>query len=592
MTLEHAFAPAHSRKSFLETPALGEALRRLDEGLGAREPFLLVTGDPGTGKSALAHEAIARWGSRITSAFLTYSALTGSEFLEEIVRRFGADPPANASRSKLLACVERVLGDIASRNQVGVLVVDDAHELPAELLVHLRLLVNAAQVLNRPFEVVLIGLPALEMKLEEPELVTLRQRIAAHVKLEPLLPAETRSYLHHRIGVAGGNGTSLFTKKTCRDIAARTRGVPRQINALAAEALRVARAASSQVVGPEHVQTAAAVLWGLAPADDNDSAIDVAEDSPAATTAPAAAAIAAVASGAAAPAPRPSPTPPSPKAAAPIAAPARPAAPVETRPAPKAAAPTPIEEDIYPVHTPPAHHDPREWVVRFVGDKGPIRIGSHAVAESLPALDDSSRGGSASEPAAEAGKSAEDSQATRKRPERPRTRSQWKPPIDSRMAITAALATVVVVGVVALLIRASGHARSGAEAVATATAPVAQDGDATPASDRERSRTAGTAPKASVAEPSSSTDSRGPFTLDVGGPFSFDRALDQRVRMQELTGFEGWVVPAQGQADAYRVVVGVYRSRERATSAANMLLRSKTLPRVVVVPLPPRDARR
>jgi len=63
--------------------------------------------------------------------------------------------------------------------------------------------------------------------------------------------------------------------------------------------------------------------------------------------------------------------------------------------------------------------------------------------------------------------------------------------------------------------------------------------------------------------------------------------------MQQLTGFQGWVVDAAGGGGKpYRIVLGVYRSRARATAAANMLLNSKTLRDVTVVPLPPRNARR
>jgi type II secretory pathway predicted ATPase ExeA len=159
------FAPTHSRQSFLETPGGAEALRRLDDALGAREPFLLVTGDPGTGKTALAYEAIARWGSRVTAAFLAYPALTGAELLEEIVRRFGAGPPDGASRPKLVACLEWALGECAARGQVAVVVVDDAHNLSPESLEELRLVVNAAQQVRRPLEVLLVGLPALEARL-------------------------------------------------------------------------------------------------------------------------------------------------------------------------------------------------------------------------------------------------------------------------------------------------------------------------------------------------------------------------------------------------------------------------------------------
>jgi len=131
MAPDNPFAPAYSRASFLETRREGEVLRRLDDGLGAREPFLLLTGGSGAGKTAIAHEAVARWDARVTAAFLAYPALAGTELLEEILRRFGVEPPDGASRSKLIARVEHTLAEIAGRGQVAMLIVDDAHALPA-----------------------------------------------------------------------------------------------------------------------------------------------------------------------------------------------------------------------------------------------------------------------------------------------------------------------------------------------------------------------------------------------------------------------------------------------------------------------------
>ena len=86
---------------------------------------------------------------------------------------------------------------------------------------------------------------------------------------------------------------------------------------------------------------------------------------------------------------------------------------------------------------------------------------------------------------------------------------------------------------------------------------------------------------------------RGPFTLEVGQDLDLQAAFDRRDRVQELVGIEAWVVPSpEGSAEPNRVVLGIYRTRERAESAASMLLRSRTLDQVTVVPLPSRRARR
>jgi hypothetical protein len=85
---------------------------------------------------------------------------------------------------------------------------------------------------------------------------------------------------------------------------------------------------------------------------------------------------------------------------------------------------------------------------------------------------------------------------------------------------------------------------------------------------------------------------RGPFTLQVEEVFDLQDAFSERERLQALTGIEGWVVPArEGSADPHRIVLGAYRSLARATNAANMLKRSRTLASVAVISLPSRSAR-
>ena len=640
VTTDSPFTPAYSRESFLETPERGDMLRRLEAGLGSREPFLLVTGGPGMGKTALAREAIARWDARVTAAYLAYPALTGTEFLEEILRRFGAEPPEGLTRSKLLACLERALAEIAGREQVAMIVVDDAHGLSPELLEDLRLLVNAAQQAQRPLEVLLVGLPTLEATLDDPALRALRQRVSVHAKLEPFTPADTQRYLHHRVTVLGGDGPGLFARRTCREIAARTGGVPRQINALAGEALRLARAGGDPTVVPEHVRAAAATLGGFATTGEVDDPLDAGGDesrAPAAAPRPVATERAARAEPAAAvrplraadvtplkaaavsPVSAPAVAPADTRTVAPAASPERRATPKAqsalhesapaasgARPASAAAVPsrTSGEEWDTPNPSPPAHQDPQEWVKRFVGDKGPLQIGSRAMAETRWTEEPSSVSEAPSPSLGEGPKKP------RKRPEPapPRTRAGHRGGFN--LALGAALAAIVVVSAVVLVMRAGGLARNRAGQVAAGTSAATQEAAGTAvtksAAARRPSRRRAAAPEAPATESPAATatpdaagetrvedsiaNARPPFSLDVGGYSDPDVALNQRDRVQTLTGMEAWVVPTTGDG-GYRIVLGIYRSYERATSAANMLIRSKTLSNVTVIRTPPRSQR-
>jgi len=619
------FAPACSHETFLETLGAVEALRRLNDGLGAREPFLLVTGDPGTGKTALAHEASERWDLRVEAAFLACPALTGPELLEEIVLRFGGQPPDGASRPKLMACLERSLSDIASQGKVAMLIVDDAHTLSPALLEDLRLLINATQQAHLPLEILLVGLPALETRLDDPALAALRQRVSVRVKLEPLSAGETRRYVRHRVTAAGGDGSSVFSRQTCMDIAALTRGVPRQINALAGEALRLAKAANNAAVQSEHVRLAAAALWGSIPAYEAVVADDDEGEEPQATkpaprpaslkvealAPPKAEAVALPkvepvalpkveapappkAEAAAAPKPGPSRTEPvaSPKAAAreEIVTPPKPGT---VRPevitAPKtrvtrdealamrkAEKPSQFAEEPQPKPI-PASQDPKEWVSRFVGEGGPVQIGSKAMEASWT-------------PEAFEPLEASPQSPTEPTPEGsiPIIHSTFRPRHKGRMnvAIAASLAAIVLVTVVALVMRAGSLAHESAETV-TATSTTAGDGVA--ASRAEESKAA-----AGAARPAKTlvVSPNGRYTLDVGGFSDLGTSFQERDRMQSLTGIEGWVVPApEGSGKPNRIVLGIFHSRERATGAANMLMRSRTLGNVIVVPLPPKSTR-
>jgi hypothetical protein len=420
--------------------------------------------------------------------------------------------------------------------------------------------VNAAESSGQPLEVLLVGLPALERLLDDPALAALRERVSVRARLEPLSAAETAAYLRRRVDAATGDGSSLFPRSTCDAIAQRAGGVPRRINAVAAEALERARAAGASVVQIEdvmgaaprsHVTAAPAPLPAIAPAPPPASArvappaiAPAPPTSPAITPAP--------------PARKPAPTP----AAHAVTPPPRP------DPAPEPAPP------------PIASQDSAAWVARFLGDKGPIQIGSLAEAEAEPMPRE--------EPFDSTVEAAPRPKAKSSAP-KPGRRASRKPRSVAAPAIAAALVAVGLAAFVFLLVRAGGIVRGGAKpgaqkaTFAPAPAPAAAQGAR---SRRARVHGAVTIDSTSYAVEAVAT-ARGPFSIDVGGANDLPSALVERDRVQALTGIQTWVATAPaGAAAPYRIVVGAFRSRARAAGAAQMLLRSRTLGAATVVPLP------
>jgi type II secretory pathway predicted ATPase ExeA len=585
---EHPFAPTGTRGAFVETPVTREALARLAEGLGAREPFLVMTGEPGTGKSAILEEALARWNGRVTAAVLAYPALSGAELLEEIVRRLGQEPPDGATRPRLLAAFECALQTACAQGRVAMIVVDDAHELPLEAYDELALLVKTAARAHHVLEVLMAGGPALDSRLAEPAAESVRARVSARVSVTALPPAETQRYVHQRVGAAGGDGPGLFARRTCREIASLSGGVPRRINALAGEALRLARAAGQPTVTPEHTREAAAALWGAAA---------VAPGARAAAAEPAA--------GVDVPPPAPDevrvapPAPPTPAApSAPTPATrgeARSSTAAERvvpapRPTPRSA-PVPASEPEPPARPAVTHHDPKEWVQRFIGDRGPVQLSSQAMGGSFARMPVDRE-----EPAATAPRPASAVPANPKRRARP---VRVPRPVLGAALVASAVVVALVIGV-----RVIGHALAK-HASAAVTAPPAKAPApsaavaASGSSDAPRVTSVPAAPgpeSSANAAAASAADPEHPdrrWTIEVGEYLDLDRALAERDRVWQATGTRAWVVPGdEGRGESNRVVLGIYRSPERATASAEALLGRISVPTARVVVLPSRHSRR
>ena len=257
---ENPFAAGHHAKFVFPSPEHQEAIAHLRYGIENREPFVLITGEVGTGKTTALFDALGEWQSRVEVALITNSALTQNELLEEIALRFGVPISGQVSKPQILAHLERVLAAVYARGDRAILLLDEAQNLERELLEEIRLLSNLERDGTKLVQVFLVGQPELEAKLARAELRQLRQRITVHYRLQPLSAEDTERYIHHRIMVAGGQASSVFPSKACREVFRITHGIPREINTLCSQALLSAFVDDAHAVAPAHVTTAAAEL--------------------------------------------------------------------------------------------------------------------------------------------------------------------------------------------------------------------------------------------------------------------------------------------------------------------------------------------
>lgn len=242
---------------FIATAPTRAALPLLLHGFGARAPFVLLTGDVGTGRSWLAAEWIERLGERTTPVVLPEPAPLATDIASALVPLFDGRGEAHTSTAAATEALLQALANATAAGRVAVIVADDADRLDDAQLLELRRIADAAALRQCPLEVLLVGAPAFAVRLESPAMQGLRARLAMHVPLARFSPNDTREYLQSRLTPSGVPCMGLFSRKASRDIHQESLGLVGLVESVASESLRRAGREGSASVSPEHVRAAA-----------------------------------------------------------------------------------------------------------------------------------------------------------------------------------------------------------------------------------------------------------------------------------------------------------------------------------------------
>jgi general secretion pathway protein A len=246
-------------KFYFATPLHNEALASLVYGVRERKGFVVTTGEVGTGKSLLVH-CFLQWLTRLSIPFshMFNTRLSALEFLQYFISDLGM--PVINNKAGILIRLNQYLIEQYRRGSTTVLVVDEGQLLDWEVLEEIRLLTNLETVDQKLLQIILVGQPELEQKMDSPALRQLKQRIAFRCRLNPLSREQTRAYIEHRLGVAGANShaTQLFPEPTMAAIADYSHGIPRLINTLCENALIEGYARQSHLITVEMIAQIAA----------------------------------------------------------------------------------------------------------------------------------------------------------------------------------------------------------------------------------------------------------------------------------------------------------------------------------------------
>ena len=220
------------------TPSHREALAAMLYGIKERKGFISVTGEVGTGKTTLIYSLLKQCNERIKTVFIFHTNISFEQLLENILLELEV-PIVEGGKSANLRQLNKYLIQKLSHDENLAIIIDEGQNLSKEVMEELRMLSNLETPKSKLLQMVLVGQPELEVKLDSEDLRQLKQRIGIRRQIIPLSPEECVKYIDHRLSVVGSSASRIFTSAAISLICDYSKGIPRTINILCDNALLI-----------------------------------------------------------------------------------------------------------------------------------------------------------------------------------------------------------------------------------------------------------------------------------------------------------------------------------------------------------------
>jgi type II secretory pathway predicted ATPase ExeA len=233
----------------------GPTLDALIYAITQDEGIVKVTGEVGSGKTMLCRMLLERLPANVETLYLANPSLSRGEILGAIADELGIATDGKATHSLTRALQDALIARYAAGKRV-VLLIDEAHAMPAESLEEIRLLSNLESKATKLLQIALFAQPELDERLAATDMRQLRERITQHFNLAPLKQEDVAAYIEFRLRAAGYHGPNPFTDEALRLITRISEGLSRRINIIADKALLAAYSSGSHQVGADEIRTA------------------------------------------------------------------------------------------------------------------------------------------------------------------------------------------------------------------------------------------------------------------------------------------------------------------------------------------------
>jgi general secretion pathway protein A len=230
---EKPFELTSDPKFLFFTAGHRSVINSIIDGIKNRRGFISIIGEVGAGKTTLIRNLLDRLDmeEKVKTILIFHTTLTFKELLRNIFLEMDLEI-LETSKMALLHQLNEHLLQMKARNETLLVIIDEAQDLPKDVMGEIGMLTNL-----ETFQIIFVGQPEFEEKLESQGLRQLKQRIQIRHHLRVLSEEESKDYIDHRLRLVGSSSSQIFTTEVISMIYLHARGIPRTTNILCDNAL-------------------------------------------------------------------------------------------------------------------------------------------------------------------------------------------------------------------------------------------------------------------------------------------------------------------------------------------------------------------
>jgi len=219
------------------SPSHKAALGALVYGIEERQGFVALLGEVGLGKTTILRSYLERVDqSQLKPIYLLHANLSFRDLLHTLCQEFGLEETTEHV-AETVNHLHQILIEEYKQGRNVALLVDEAQHMPIETLEHLRMLSNLETSTQKLLQIILVGQPEFEAKLNDHALRQLKQRLVIRATIAPLTAEESRDYILYRLAKVSTVDEPIFTRGALQAIIQQAQGTPRVLNILCTNAL-------------------------------------------------------------------------------------------------------------------------------------------------------------------------------------------------------------------------------------------------------------------------------------------------------------------------------------------------------------------